>query len=84
MNREIEQKRGELEALCRRYHVRRLDLFGSAAAGELRAESDIDLLVDFGPQPGAGYAARYFDLLEALESLFKRPVDLRDCQQIID
>ena len=76
MNREIERRRGELEALCRRYQVRRLDLFGSAAAGKLRGESDIDLLVDFGPQPNAGYAARYFGLLEALESLFERQVDL--------
>jgi predicted nucleotidyltransferase len=76
VNREIEQKQVEIEAQCHRYQVQRLDLFGSAATGGLRADSDIDLLVDFGKQPNAGYAARYFDLLEALESLFQRPVDL--------
>ena len=76
MNSEIEQKRSAVEALCRHYQVQRLDLFGSAAAGQLQAESDIDLLVDFGPQPTAGYAARYFELLEGLETLFERPVDL--------
>ena len=36
----------ELSALCRRYRVRRLDVFGSAATGKARADSDIDLLVD--------------------------------------
>lgn len=50
---EIEQHRAELEALCRRFGVRRLDLFGSAASGELPAEdSDIDFLVEFEPLSG--------------------------------
>jgi len=39
--------RAELEQLARRYHIRRLELFGSAARGELRPDSDIDLLVEF-------------------------------------
>lgn len=34
---------------CRRYGVRKLSLFGSAARGELTPGSDIDLLVDFYP-----------------------------------
>jgi uncharacterized protein len=37
----------ELAALCRQHHVRALSLFGSAARGEMRADSDIDLLVEF-------------------------------------
>src|SRR5271157_2475989 len=38
----------ELRALCRRFHVRRLDLFGSAARGEFVLEwSDVDFLVEF-------------------------------------
>ena len=40
----------QLEELCRRYQVRELSLFGSAARGELRPESDIDLLVEFLPE----------------------------------
>lgn len=45
---EIEQRRAELEALCRRLGVRRLEVFGSAAAGEFRGEtSDLDFLVEF-------------------------------------
>lgn len=42
-----EVPRAELDALARRYHIRRLALFGSAARGELRPDSDVDLLVEF-------------------------------------
>lgn len=41
--------RAALEQLVRRYHIRRLELFGSAARGELKPDSDIDLLVEFEP-----------------------------------
>ncbi len=74
---DIEQRRAELEALCRRFGVRRLEVFGSAAAGEFRVEtSDLDFLVEFEPPTGPGYADRYFGLLESLQALFGRPVDL--------
>jgi len=74
---EIEERRAELEALCRRYHVRRLELFGSAATGRAQpGAGDFDFLVEFEPRPAGGYADNYFDLLEALERLFGRPVDL--------
>jgi len=36
--------------LCRQYHVRELSVFGSAAPGEMRPDSDIDLLVEFIPE----------------------------------
>lgn len=42
--------RGRLAALCRKYHIRKLSLFGSAARNELTPESDVDLLVEFPPQ----------------------------------
>jgi len=74
---EIEQRRRELEDLCRRFGVRRLEVFGSAAAGPFRQErSDLDFLVEFEPPLGPGYADRYFGLLEALEALFGHPMDL--------
>ncbi len=69
---------GVLPALCERFGVRRLDLFGSAAAGPFDpSRSDLDLLVAFddGLPPGA-YAEAYFGLRAALEDLFGRPVDL--------
>ena len=77
MRPELEQRRAELETVCRRYGVRRLELFGSAATGQDRpGESDLDFLVEFGPFPSGGYADAYFGLLESLEELFGRTVDL--------
>ena len=37
----------KLADLCRQYQVRELSLFGSALRGEMRPDSDIDLLVEF-------------------------------------
>ena len=68
-----------LPALCERFGVRRLDLFGSAATGGPfdPARSDLDLLVTFDDGlPPAAYAEAYFGLRAALEDLFGRPVDL--------
>jgi uncharacterized protein len=67
----------QLAALCRRFNVRRLDLFGSAATGRFDpTHSDIDLLVEFAPMPPAAYAAAYFGLREALETTLGRAIDL--------
>ena len=77
MNPGVQEKRAEIVALCERYRVVRLDLFGSAAAGQERTgESDLDFLVEFGQVPPGSYADAYFGLLESLEELFGRPVDL--------
>jgi len=75
---EIELHRDELQALCRRFHVRRLDLFGSAARGDFDPEhSDIDFLVEFDRgHPDALSLETYFGLKESLEDLLGRPVDL--------
>ena len=77
MLEEIRGRKAEIEQLCRRYGVRRLELFGSAVSGRYRpGESDLDFLVEFETSPRGGYADAYFGLLEALEDLFGRPVDL--------
>ena len=72
----IAEHQAELVDICRRYGVRRLELFGSAVDGRESPDSDLDFLVDFGSRPTPGYADAYFGLREALEELFKRPVDL--------
>ena len=73
----ISEKAVELEQLCRRYGVLRLDLFGSAATDRYLPEgSDLDFVVEFEALSAAAYADAYFGLLEALERLFGRPVDL--------
>ena len=67
----------EIEALCRRHKVRRLDLFGSAATGHFNpASSDLDFLVEFEDLTPAAYARAYFGLREGLVALFGRSVDL--------
>lgn len=74
---EIEQHRREIEALCREYGVERLALFGSAATGSFPAHSsDLDFLVELRAPLAPGYSNRYFGLLEGLQILFKRPVEL--------
>ena len=73
----VKQKRQDLADLCRRFHVRRLELFGSAAGDRFDSDrSDLDFLVDFDHATWIGAADRYFGLREALEGLFGREVDL--------
>lgn len=77
MNRLIEDKRQELETLCRRYRVQRMELFGSAASQNFDPmRSDLDFLVTFQELGTNEYADTYFGLLEDLQALFKRSVDL--------
>ncbi len=74
----VAEHAAELESICQRYSVARLDLFGSAATGKYRPEdSDLDFLVEFQELPAGGHASVYFGLLKSLERLFfGRPVDL--------
>ncbi|MCY3707983.1 MAG: nucleotidyltransferase domain-containing protein [Caldilineaceae bacterium] len=73
----VSERASDLEQLCVRYNVERLDLFGSAAAGSHgKGASDLDFLVEFQPLPAGAYTDAYFGLLEALETLFGSPVDL--------
>ena len=73
----IEQHRAALAALCRRFKVRRLDLFGSAAKGTFDPQSsDLDFLVSLDEASPADYTNNYFGLANELERLFHRRVDL--------
>lgn len=67
---------GRLAELCRRHGVRTVSLFGSAVRGELREDSDVDVLVEFEP----GTRVSYFTLgglQQDLSDLFGRHVDLK-------
>ena len=66
--------RTELEEICKRYGVERLEVFGSLAHGEGGADSDIDILVTF--QAGHHLGLDFVALKNELEDLFGRPVDL--------
>jgi len=73
----IDPQLAEVSTLCRRYGVRKLELFGSATTGAFDPQtSDLDFLVDFDPSGDQTLFHRYFGLNEALEALFGRKVDL--------
>lgn len=72
----VQANRDGIAALCRRRHVRRLDLFGSTASGKATPGSDYDFLVEFEPLPQGGYATAYFGLQEDLQALLGAPVEL--------
>ena len=56
------------------YSVSKIGLFGSFGRNEQNAESDIDFLVDF--QPGKKTFQNYVRVLEMLEEIFHRKIDL--------
>ena len=66
-----------LAELCRRWKVRELSLFGSVLRDDFRADSDVDVLVEF--QPDARW--RYYELMDMraeIERLIGRRVDLTE------
>lgn len=81
MHAAIEEKRERLISACRRFHVARLEIFGSAARGKDfdPDHSDADFLVDFAPDAARDF---YFDLKEAFERILGRNVDLIDRKAI--
>jgi predicted nucleotidyltransferase len=64
-----------LAEVCRRYGVKELSLFGSAARGEMRQNSDVDIMVEFEPGVRVGLI-KFEDLAEELGALIGRRVDL--------
>ncbi len=68
-----------LEALCRKYAVKRLRLFGSALREDWNPEtSDLDFLAEFGPPVGMNAFDRFMGFVLDLEALFGRQVDVVD------
>jgi predicted nucleotidyltransferase len=79
----LEQRRGAIDKLCREFHVRKLEVFGSAANGAFDpVKSDLDFLVDFEPMPPGDHARSYFGLLFALEDMFGRKIDLVESRAV--
>jgi len=81
----IDAHRAAIEALCGRYGVSRLALFGSALRGNPgAAPNDIDLTVEFEETEGISPAHQYFDFKADLELLLGRPVDLVELRAMQD
>ena len=71
----IELDEGKLAHVCQRYGVRELSVFGSAARGTMRSDSDVDLLVEFLPEAEPGLLD-HAGLMLDLSELLGRKVDL--------
>jgi uncharacterized protein len=71
----VELPEAALTDICRRYGIKELLLFGSAARGEMRPDSDIDLLVEFEADANIGLF-EHFDAASELSQLIGRKVDL--------
>jgi predicted nucleotidyltransferase len=73
----IEEKLEEIVAACQRYGIERLFVFGSALREDFRpGESDIDLLVEFGPLEITKRFHTYLGAREAFRNIFHADVDL--------
>ena len=73
----LQAKLEPLRELCERYGVERLELFGSAARGEFDpAKSDLDFIVQMKGRREPGYARRFYEFAEAIETLYGCRVDL--------
>jgi predicted nucleotidyltransferase len=79
----IEKHQPEIAALCRKYEVKRLELFGSAATGKFDpAHSDLDFFVEFLSYQSPTIADQWFGLQEDLETLFHLKVDLTSLRTV--
>ena len=84
MHAEIAAKRGEIAAICRRYRVAQLEVFGSAARGTDfdPSSSDVDFLYEFEPPRRGSMLRRYMGLTRDLQALLGREVDLVSIKSI--
>ena len=74
MNKIIVVSKDKIAAFCRRHHVRKLALFGSVLRDDFRADSDVDVLVEFDPGHVPGLA--FFAMQTELSEMMGRKVDL--------
>jgi hypothetical protein len=66
----------DIAQFCRVNQIGRLSLFGSVTRQDFRADSDVDVLVEFRPGARVGYFAMA-RMAQELSAMFGRPVDLR-------
>ncbi len=68
----------KIAAFCRRYHIKKLAVFGSVLRPDFRADSDIDVLVEFEPDHIPGLS--FFAIEDELSAILGRKVDLNTPQ----
>jgi predicted nucleotidyltransferase len=81
----MDLKQNDIEkiySICNSHHVERFHIFGSAASGNLKKNSDVDVLVQFSDIDLYYYFENLLSLKEELEKLFNRPVDILEEQAL--
>ncbi len=77
MEKLIEQNLPQIKQLMQQYGVEKAYLFGSAAKGTMKQDSDVDFIIRFPDDMHyTTYADNYFALADALEALLKKDVEL--------
>ena len=77
MQQFITDRLPEIEDLCRKHHVQRLSIFGSAVRDDFDpATSDVDVRVEFLPKASEDYLTNLYAIRDTLPVLFCRKVDV--------
>jgi len=76
MKTRLNLKTEQLHKLCKKFNVKELYLFGSAASGNFTEDSDLDFIVNFDRQGYEGAFDQFIDFKQKLEQIYGRPVDL--------
>jgi len=71
----------KIAEFCKRHHIRKLSLFGSALRDDFSPESDLDILVEFDPAHIPGFIRLACMEIELTEIL-GRKVDMRTAQDL--
>ncbi len=74
MSSRIPVDRQRIAEFCRKFHIRKLSLFGSVLRDDFRPDSDVDVLVTF--EPGQVIGLRIVDIEDELAQLLGRRVDI--------
>jgi len=77
----IELPKEKIKEFCKRHHIRKLSLFGSALRDDFSPESDLDILVEFDPAHIPGFI-RLAGMEIELTEILGRKVDMRTAQDL--
>ena len=77
----VEIPKHKIAAFCKKHHIRKLSVFGSALTGDFGPDSDIDLLVEFNPDHIPGFF-RLAGMEIELSEILGRKADLRTAQDL--
>jgi hypothetical protein len=78
MGVQIEVPKEQIAQFCRKYHIRKLALFGSVLREDFGPGSDVDVLVEFEPEHIPGLA--FFSMEAELSEILGHKVDLNTPQ----